>query len=203
MVSPALVARWLPVTAQKIVPWRNGSGSTREVAIEPPSASVATGFVWRVSIAGVAADGPFSSFPGIDRSLWLLRGAGMELTIDGDSTRLVRPLQRIDFAGEASVQARLLGGPTEDLNVMVARSAAVGSAAVCELAVGEVLAVELPAAQHLLLVLSGAIALAGGTAGPGDAVRLDGAGPLRATASAACTLLRASFTLRQPAVDGR
>jgi len=193
MTSLALAVHWLPRTAQKIVPWRNGAGSTREVAIEPPGAELATGFVWRISIAGVAADGPFSRFPGIDRSLWLWRGAGMDLDIDGARVRLDRPLQRVDFAGEVPVQARLLGGPTEDLNVMVARDRVRAAAAIVELAAGATWRAELALGQHVLLVLVGSLAIANGSGGPGDAVRCDGAGSCHAIANGPCTMLRASF----------
>ncbi|MGR7000643.1 HutD/Ves family protein [Yinghuangia aomiensis] len=66
---------FLPVT-----PWRNGGGETREVAAEP---SADGGFAWRVSIATIAQDGPFSAFPGVDRTITLLEGAGVHLVGDG------------------------------------------------------------------------------------------------------------------------
>ncbi|MFN9927385.1 MAG: HutD family protein, partial [Phenylobacterium sp.] len=50
------------------VPWKNGGGITRELAVWPPGASF-DDFVWRVSMAEVHQDGPFSSFPGVDRIL--------------------------------------------------------------------------------------------------------------------------------------
>ena len=99
MGDPAQLT-WIRRHEQRVVPWRNGGGSTRQVAIAPPDGGLGTGFAWRVSVAGVAADGPFSALPGIDRSLWLLRGAGMDLDLDGELVRLDRPLQRLDFAGE-------------------------------------------------------------------------------------------------------
>src|SRR5690606_16282318 len=112
---------WLPRWTQRVVAWRNGLGSTREVAIDPLDGSVEQGFRWRVSCAGVAADGPFSRFPGVDRTLWLVRGDGLLLDLDGREVRLDQRLQRVDFAGEANVHARLLGGAVDDLNVMVRR----------------------------------------------------------------------------------
>ena len=194
MTAP-LRCTWLPRATQRVVPWRNGGGSTREVAIEPPDGSLAQGFTWRVSIAGVAADGPFSHLPGVDRTLWLLRGAGMALDVDGEPIRLERPLQRLDFAGERAVSARLLGGPTEDLNVMVTRALTSCRAEIVALQEGDTRHIELPDAQHLLLVLGGAAIVFGGVLGPGDAVRLDGAprGDVLA-ADGRCTLLIASFT---------
>lgn len=46
----------------KTMPWKNGGGVTVEIAIHPPGASV-NAFDWRISMATVAQDGPFSSFP--------------------------------------------------------------------------------------------------------------------------------------------
>ena len=65
------------------MPWKNGGGHTTEIAAEPPGAGTAS-FVWRVSVADIAQDGPFSAFPGIDRTLVLLSGRGMRL---GDGRR--------------------------------------------------------------------------------------------------------------------
>jgi environmental stress-induced protein Ves len=113
---------FVPHAAQPVMPWANGGGSTRQVAIEPRDGSLARGFLWRVSMAHVASDGPFSLLPGVDRSLWLLDGAGLELTVAGGPVVLDAPLQRFDFDGGDPVHARLLAGPCTDLNVMVARA---------------------------------------------------------------------------------
>jgi uncharacterized protein len=112
----------LPRATHKVVPWRNGQGSTREIAIDPPHATVADAFRWRVSSAPITADGPFSQFAGMHRTLWLLSGEGVELAIEGVPKRLTQPLDRVDFAGESMVHAKLLHGPIVDLNVMVHRA---------------------------------------------------------------------------------
>ncbi len=101
--------------------WKNDGGWTTEIASEPMPEGVA-GFRWRVSIADIESDGPFSTFPGIDRDLLLLSGKGMDLSIDdADPVRLDRRFQAIHFSGEAAVACQLLAGPTRDFNVMVAR----------------------------------------------------------------------------------
>ncbi len=189
--------RLIPFAAQRVVPWVNGGGSTREVAVEPDGASIATGCRWRVSRATVAADGPFSVLPGVDRSLWLLRGDGMVLAMAEQTLVLDRPGQRFDFAGETTIHATLLGGACEDLNVMTARGHVVVHAELLELAAGERLV--LPAApQHLLLALEGGFdvqphAIAGND---GDAVRADDAGVLTLAATRACVLLATRFAPR-------
>ncbi len=48
------------------VPWKNGLGRTRELAIQPPGAGM-DDFLWRVSVAEVETAAPFSAFPGVDR----------------------------------------------------------------------------------------------------------------------------------------
>lgn len=102
--------------------WKNGAGRTREIAVEPPDAG-AGGFDWRVSVAEVAADAPFSAFAGVDRCIVLLRGAGMRLhTADGHVAHtLDQPGQPWRFDGGMALAARLLDGPCLDFNVMTRR----------------------------------------------------------------------------------
>lgn len=103
--------------------WKNDGGWTTEIAREP--ADPATDFAWRISIADIESDGPFSSFPGVARELMLLAGSGIELDIDdAPPLRLVERLQRVHFEGESRVECRLLAGPTRDFNVMTQRDAA-------------------------------------------------------------------------------
>ena len=111
-------------------PWKNGGGVTREVAAFPAGAAL-DAFVWRVSVADVAQAGPFSRFAGIDRTLALLSGAGMLLDEAGGVTHALRePLDIARFAGETSIDARLVNGATRDFNLMVRRGAATGEVAV-------------------------------------------------------------------------
>lgn len=107
----------LPVT-----PWKNGGGSTREIACWPPGASMAD-FDWRVSIATIAASGPFSVFEGVDRHIMLLEGDGVRLqSADGQIDHpLATAHQPFAFSGDAAVHCKLLGGPSSDFNVMTRR----------------------------------------------------------------------------------
>jgi environmental stress-induced protein Ves len=103
-------------------PWKNGGGTTREIAGYPLGAGL-DAFDWRVSIAHISRNGPFSAFPGVDRVITLLDGAGVHLrTTDGAlDHRLNRPLAPFSFAGEAPVVGELLDGDCHDLNVMTRR----------------------------------------------------------------------------------
>jgi uncharacterized protein len=108
--------------AHRVMPWKNGGGATAEIAIQPPGATVAAGFDWRLSIATIEVDGPFSAFPQHDRFIMLLKGGGMTLDFaDGARAVLDRPFQPLAFAGSRAASCRLIDGPCEDLNLMVAR----------------------------------------------------------------------------------
>ncbi len=163
---------------QVVERWRNGGGTTRTVAIDPPGATVAAGFAWRISVADVAQDGPFSAMPGVDRSLWLLDGNGVELRC-GDSVTLLRErFQRLDFVGEAPITARLLDGPVRDLNVMTRRGAVHAVAAVHRLASAASDTIDADGvAPFVLLALSGRLLVRIGAdavaLGAGDALRIE------------------------------
>lgn len=113
-------------TALEARPWKNGGGVTREIAAGPDDAGL-DDFVWRVSLADVAQAGPFSRFPGVDRTLVLLSGDGMRLEQDdGTVHALHRPLDLAAFAGETAIDATLPGGATRDFNLMLRRGVAEG-----------------------------------------------------------------------------
>lgn len=104
------------------MPWRNGSGETAEIVIGPAGATI-EGFDWRVSMAHIEVDGPFSSFPGKDRTLMILRGDGLKLSIaDGEPAELTRDSDPFAFPGDVAARAALLGGAVTDLNVMTNRA---------------------------------------------------------------------------------
>jgi environmental stress-induced protein Ves len=100
------------------MPWRNGLGSTIELAKHPSGDA----FKWRLSMADVAQDGTFSDFSGYDRCLLLMRGAGMTLTNhEGQQWELSTPLDAAHFRGEDLIAARLHNGPIRDLNLITRR----------------------------------------------------------------------------------
>ncbi|MCX5336370.1 HutD family protein [Streptomyces sp. NBC_00140] len=117
--------RW---SEYRSMPWKNGGGTTREVAsgtVHAPLASMepADGFDWRVSVADVDAGGSFSAFTGIDRVITLVEGEGMVLTVDGTS-HPVGPLSPFAFSGDAATDCRLKAGAVRNMNVMTRRSRA-------------------------------------------------------------------------------
>jgi len=111
------------------MPWKNGGGHTTQIASHPADAGLAS-FVWRVSVADVTQDGPFSPFAGVDRTLVLLTGAGIKLAGDGEPMELRAPFEPIIFSGDESLHCSLVAGPVRDFNLMVRRGAATGSVVV-------------------------------------------------------------------------
>lgn len=103
-----------PLAQVRPTPWRNGGGSTRELLAWPSAAD------WqvRISVAEVESDGPFSSFPGIERWFAVLEGAGVELVVGGTPHRLAPGSAPLRFDGAAPAHCTLLAGATRDLNLM-------------------------------------------------------------------------------------
>ena len=105
------------------MPWKNGFGTTTEIAIDPPDADVGGRFHWRLSIADVGRSGPFSPFPGYERTIMVIAGNGMDLAIgDRPARRLDRLFEPFVFSGDSAAECRLLDGPIRDFNLMVDRS---------------------------------------------------------------------------------
>ena len=102
--------------------WKNGGGVTREIVREPAGASL-DDFDWRVSVADIAAAGPFSRFVGVDRHLLLLEGDGVNLTSveAGLDVNLLADDTVLAFSGDVDMSSQLLGGAVRDFNVMTKR----------------------------------------------------------------------------------
>jgi hypothetical protein len=107
----------MPIRAAEVAPqaWRNGGGSTRELLAWP------AGPDWklRLSLADVAADGPFSAFPGVQRWFAVIEGAGVVLTLAEGERRLTPRGEPLCFDGAEAPGCRLIEGPTRDLNLML------------------------------------------------------------------------------------
>lgn len=104
------------------MPWKNGGGSTTQLAVAPQGAGL-DDFEWRISTARVEAAGPFSCFSGVDRSLALLQGSGILLEPeDGQPRMLTTQSEPFAFPGEQIIVARLADGPVTDFNVMTRRA---------------------------------------------------------------------------------
>lgn len=126
-----MLARVLPAFEYQRMRWKNNLGWTREILraahaspprqTAPPAADFPTSddYDWRVSIAEIDHDCPFSAFPEHDRILVLLSGNGMRLDFrDGRRVPLNPPHDRIAFRGEDALDCVLNDGPTRDFNLI-------------------------------------------------------------------------------------
>jgi environmental stress-induced protein Ves len=129
--APAAAALRI-VCADRIepVPWKNGGGLTRELLRLPLAGGETDDWLLRISLADIAADGPFSAFDGIERWFAVIDGAGVHLDWPAAGEQPARELAvhpgdaPLCFDGAAAPGCHLLDGPTRDLNVMVRRAAA-------------------------------------------------------------------------------
>ncbi|MEQ1953360.1 HutD family protein [Mesorhizobium sp. CN2-181] len=105
----------------RVMRWKNGGGTTAEIAVSPDGAGLEN-FDWRLSMATVETDGPFSTFSGIDRTLSILEGEGIRLYIGADApVELTKTSEPHVFAADAASSAELIAGTVIDLNVMSRR----------------------------------------------------------------------------------
>jgi hypothetical protein len=108
------------------IPWKNGSGVTRELYRYPKDSSFENLF-WRVSVADVEKCSDFSVFPGIDRIITLLHGQSMELRNNGEVITSLLPFEPHFFHGEDHITARAFGDNCQDFNLMLRRGVASGN----------------------------------------------------------------------------
>lgn len=133
--------------------WKNGGGITHQLARFDDNA----GMRWRVSIAEVASDGPFSRFEQTDRIIMLLEGKGFCLHGAEDKTVVLdKALEPFRFAGETAIECTLINGPVRDFNLMTRRSDIKASLQV--LSVTEPLSLQL-AKESMLYLASGQLQL--------------------------------------------
>ena len=114
-IQPPAVVRYADLKPQ---PWRNGGGTTREIA-RGPAGAAPDAWGWRLSIADVGRAGDFSVFEGMERILTVIEGELLLLTVDGREQGLER-YRPFRFDGGAATSAALPTGPIRDLNVITA-----------------------------------------------------------------------------------
>jgi uncharacterized protein len=98
--------------------WHNGGGITREVIAWP----TADAWTWRVSIDDITDDGELAVFGEVDRLLVVTSGAGLVVRIGAGSPVDVMRFESVTFDGGVDVQAALVDGPVQVLDVKVRRT---------------------------------------------------------------------------------
>jgi environmental stress-induced protein Ves len=120
------------------VAWLNGGGLTRELARGPGSAAQAD-FGWRLSLADIERNGPFSSRAGCDRSFALVEGA-ISLEFPDGRVALDARSDPVQFAGEVAPMAELRGDSIcRAFNLILARGRWTGRMRRVRLADGQLL----------------------------------------------------------------
>jgi environmental stress-induced protein Ves len=98
------------------MPWKNGLGTTTQLAIHPRGANANT-FGWRISIAALAGTAPFSVFDGIERCLAMLEGEVTLLREAQPEITLTPASPPLTFSGNELITGRVTGAAL-DLNLM-------------------------------------------------------------------------------------
>lgn len=100
------------------IPWKNGGGITLDIfrgcGLERVSGD---DWDWRLSMARLDGDGPFSAFDGIDRVLTFL-GPGTLRLCGGITDVTLQPLQALAFDGGIPFEGMVDTPPSWDLNLM-------------------------------------------------------------------------------------
>lgn len=147
--------QYLPAKSHSQTAWKNGQGSTAQIAIFPPGSLFPADFTWRLSSATVTADSEFSRFDGCDRFLTIVDGEGMEIQL-GDPTESLQlhTAGVIHFSGERPASCALReSGSLIDLGLIYRRAAVQATFIVTKLKEPDVR--EVSAAKHHFLCLVG------------------------------------------------
>lgn len=112
--------RHLPAQTRVARTWRNGGGVTHDIAVFPDG-SGDDEFLWRASIATITDAGPFSTWPGVDRTLLVLQGRLALAFETRDEMQLDENSSSFAFIGEEHVVGSPMDGPCQVLNLMVRR----------------------------------------------------------------------------------
>ena len=155
---------YLPSSDYVAMPWRNGAGTTHEIAIDDSPGESQAPFLWRLSMADLADDGPFSEIADVDRILVLLEGEDVQLTIAA-----------IAFPGDVPTSLTMAPGSGRDLNLMWDRTRVHGTVDI--LNIGDTLQIEEHIAFAIALGTSATIEVDGDehVLGEQDALQLDDA----------------------------
>lgn len=111
---------YLPASGYITMPWKNGNGSTDEVCLLPADAT-RDGFELRVSRATISDSGAFSSFSGVERTITLIEGEGLELRFD-DRDIVLSIGEPYRFDSSLTPIGTPTAGVARVLNVMAARN---------------------------------------------------------------------------------
>ena len=98
----------------KIMPWKNGQGTSQEIAIQPPNAEFPVDpFLWRLSSATVTGSNAFSLFPQYERLLVVWQGQGLLL-----NDHVLHPDIPYRFSGNTHIMCKLIKDTVIDVGLI-------------------------------------------------------------------------------------
>jgi environmental stress-induced protein Ves len=152
------------------MPWKNGKGTTLQIGIFPAEVDFSrSNFIWRVSSAPVLGPGSFSQFPGYERVLMIVKGAGL---IMNGKKRL--PFKPILFSGDEIMHAKLLEGIVVDLGVIYDAKRVRAEMKLLDIEAGEIVKLDFDGGTRFLYCAEGAAEIGGIHLLPGETCRIDG-----------------------------
>ncbi|MBY0552916.1 HutD family protein [bacterium] len=144
----------------KKMPWKNGNGITTQICIEPTTASLEqNNFTYRLSSASVEKDGDFSLFPGKNRILVPIQGAGFYLNDDE-----YEKFEVAQFSGDEKIHCSLFKGPVLDFGIIYNPKKIKAQARILNLKSDLSFSLE-PENEYFITVLDGAISFNASTLG--------------------------------------
>lgn len=156
--------RVLKHESYRAMPWKNGRGSTLEIARDPAAGDE---FAWRLSLAAIEEDGDFSVYRGYRRAIVLVEGKSLRLRFWGHGSSSLGPAKRgTRFEGDWKTRCAVPEGRCTDLSLIVRNDPAAQPACIVRapmvLRVGSTRRVVVAKGLHgALFVLNGALTVAG------------------------------------------
>ena len=100
--------------------WRNGMGVSWDIATDGGAGR--DDFGWRLAIARIDSDVPFSHYPQVDRIFTLIEGQGLNLDFaDGRALAVDQPFVPHPYPCDVPTFCRLRDGPCRALNLFLKR----------------------------------------------------------------------------------
>jgi len=159
-----MTARIINADDYRRMRWKNGGGETIEIARYPGNSDL-NAFGWRISMATVASDGPFSGFPDVERTLCVLSGAGISLAVGNNiPVQLDAESAPFSFPADVAATAQLTDGPITDFNVMTRRGDWRHKVRRLRAPAGDVIAIASAATHTIVFCRNGSLEASDGTA---------------------------------------
>ena len=111
----------IDATSFRRTPWKNGGGTTIDIADAYESGAVPGDWdrmIWRFGRTPITTPGPFSNLAGIERMQVLVQGRGLVLRTGDGEIDIRLPYRPVRFDGETKIASELEDGPVEVVNLM-------------------------------------------------------------------------------------